>query len=536
MGYDHPMAKIAREEHGEDAGIRLMPDEEVHGFDVWTKAGEDGQASLFGDGALQQGKALEGLGQKYSEMYMPSGGITRFRKGIAALHSTPVDGDLSLNIRRVMDGIAALVQIHFRKLPKPQQELLFDLRASPRFVVGKGELRKMAGIRSKQFDRVEEALKTLSDMKIKWNIMGEEAQVEWEMTSRYLSSYGVGLGRFAGQVCFSMDPDVMRMVLEPQLWVKLELDVMRQLGTETSYALYQQAWRYVGTKSGRTADFVTATWIELLMGRCRYVVTDEAGNKRVVDYSEWKKRHLLPAMEKVNSIAALTHRIELIEIRSGLKVTRLQFKFVPKREVQAEFDMPVAWPEPVIASLKSLGFTEVEIAEMGQGFNLDQVIESISRFGKTEARKKQKGERIMTPTAFFQGILHNVDSEREFGEKEMVEIERKAKSDEAERRNKEAKEKAEFDFSNFQVKRLMDNLSEWEEERRVDMLKAFEASPAFGSAKLLVAKGWDKAGKGAWIVLKSWLLRERPDDYFELLPNPEDREMSDWLVWRLGQA
>lgn len=48
-----------------------------------------------------------------------------------------------------------------------------------------------------------------------------------------------------------------------------------------------------------------------------------------------------------------------------------------------------------------------------------------------------------------------------------------------------------------------------------------------------MTKGWDHAGVGAWAIFKNWLLTARPDDFFELLPTPEERALEAWLLWRL---
>lgn len=490
----------------------------------------DPQPSLFSADELAIPKQPP---QKYDELQLPVGGISQYRKGIAALHSVPTNGSHTLNSRRIMDAIVALVQIHFKRLPKPHREMLLKMEASPVFRVSRAELREMAGIQSKSFDRVKEVLERLHDMKINWNVLGEDAQVQWEMKSRFLASYGIGQGVYEGQVCFSIDPRVLELVLEPRLWVSLHLDVQKQLGTETSYALYQNTWRYIGTTNKVTASFATATWIELLMGPCRYVKTLPNGDKRVVDYSEWKARYLKPAIEKINNVSALAHTLELIEIRSSLKVRRLQFKFVPK--LQAKLDLPVTWDEPVVEALKSLGFQDNEIAVLSHGFSLDEVVESLNRFRGAENKKKALGQRIVAPKAFFNGILNNVNTQASLDDEAVNELEKKARAEEAEARAKDAQERATYEFNAFQTGRLVESLDDWLPERRQELLSAFEASPDFPKVRPLLTNGWDKPGKAVWTMLKSWLLLARPADFYELLPNPEDRSLEAWLMWRLSK-
>lgn len=505
----------------DEAGNTLgsVPPEDETEFRILATADDVAQPSLFPS----------------SELFVPSGGISQYRKGIAALHSVPVSRSHTLNSRRVMDAIVALVQIHYKKLPRHQVETLREMSASPLFRVTKGELRKMAGIASKDFGRIEDVLELLHDMKINWNVQGEDQVVDWRMTSRFLASYGIGVGkRTANEVCFSIDPRVLELILEPALWIWLNLDVQHQLGTETSYALYQNAWRYIGTTNKVTADFPVENWIELLMGPSRYVQPDPKSHsgKRVVEYSEWKKRYLLPAMERVNNLPALAYTLELIETRSGLKVKRLQFRFIPKRQVK--LDLPMTWPEAIVDTLKGLGFSGEEIADLGQGFSLDDIIESMSRYRQAEERMRAKQQRISSPKAFYTGILTNVSSQAALDEEQLVALEKKARAAEAERLSKERQQRAQHDFTQWQTKRFIAAVGELSDERRAELIGAFEASADFKKARLLLTKGWEsKSSYGAWTILKAWLSREQPAVADELLPNPEDRSLEAWLMWRI---
>lgn len=473
-----------------------------------------------------------------NELFAPKG-LKIFRKGISALHTIPVNKGHTLNSKRVMDAIVVLVQIHFKQLPKHQRETLRELNASPLFKVTKGDLRALAGIQSKEFGRIEDVLDLLHDMKIQWNVLGEDAAVEWKMTSRFLASYGIGLGRNEHMVCFSIDPRVLYLLLEPRLWASLNLDVQHQLGTETSYALYQHAFRYVGTVNKVTADFPVVTWIELLMGPCRYLQIDpDTGEKRVVNYSEWKKRYLLPAIERVNNVQALGHTLELIETRSGMKVRRIQFRFVAKK--QAKLDLPFNWPDAVVASLHSMGFKDADLSDLAQGFTLDEVVESLARFSTANERKSAQGKTIVAPKAFLLGILGNVaehGATRQAGmdEELLASTERQAQAERAKELAIEKQERARQDFVQHQTRRISDALLDWPDDRRQALLCEFESSTDFAKVKLLLAKkGWERGGNfGAWTILRTWLIKEKTAIIDDLLVSPEDRSFEAWLIGRL---
>lgn len=132
--------------------------------------------------------------------------------------------------------------------------------------------------------------------------------------------------------------------------------------------------------------------------------------------------------------------------------------------------------------------------------------------------------------------MTNVTQQDGLDEDQLLAIETKARTEEAQRQAAERQERAQQAFSQRQTKRLASALDEWTPERRAELLGAFESSPDAAKAKLLLAKGWDSStSTGAWALLKAWIMRERPSLLVELLPNPEDQSMEAWVLWRMEQ-
>ena len=103
-------------------------------------------------------------------------------------------------------------------------------------------------------------------------------------------------------------------------------------------------------------------------------------------------------------------------------------------------------------------------------------------------------------------------------------------------RQSEGQARATAEFTQRQTKRFSDNLRSWPIERSQALFAAFDKSADYARAKLLVSKGWEQAGLGAFSMLKAWVLKERPEDFQDLLPNPEDRSLEAYLVWRIDGA
>jgi hypothetical protein len=490
------------------------------GFEMrYREIGEDAQPALF----------------PTEDLLIPET-LRTMRKAVAAIHAIPVKAEhaQSLNSRRLFDAIILVVQLNFRKRPKAEVERIKADRISPLFDVRITELARLANIPGKNYQRIYEELDKLFEMDLRWNVVGEDSEVEWDMRSHFLASLGHGKGLQRGLIRFSMDPSILNIVLEPSNWASLSLQVMASLLTAPSYALYVNTWRYVTTTAKVTAPLPTATWVELLMGKSRYVVDDPATGKRVVNYGDFKRRVLLDAIRRVNEVAALNYTIELKEIRSGTRVSRLQFKFVQK--TSHGLGLPLHWPDDVLAALKSLGHTETEIKDISEARSYEEVAEALIRLKAAEDKLRSSGKKISSKKAYFNGILSNIALGSSDDELDHEKIEAEVKAQSAAREAQERLERLSKAFERHQAITFTANLFAADEDYRADVFQRFEQSTDGEKAKLLLRRGWDASNAGALAMLRTWMQREHPDELGRLLPNPEDKGIEAWTAWRADQA
>ncbi len=459
--------------------------------------------------------------------------LQTMRKAVSAIHATPIKAEhsQSLNNLRLFDACILIAQIDFRKRGKDQIQRVKDEGLTPMFETRVTDLVRLAGIPGKNYTRIYAELENLFDMKLNWNIVGEDAQVEWEMRSHFLGALGYGKGHKRGLIRFSIEPSILHIVLEPSNWATLSLQAMEGLGTAASYALYQNAWRYIGTHQKVTAALPTATWIELLMGKSRYVSEDANGEKRVVGYGDFKRRVLMDAIARVNEISALSYTLELKELKSGTRVSKLQFKFVPKKSMG--LGIPLLWPSDVVTVLNNLGFTQKEIEDLSEIHAYEDVADSILKLKEAEFRLKALGRPITSKKSYFTGILANVTSGSKQDVLDHERIEAEAKAQEAQRAAELRNERLLKEFGQHQSTRFSGNLFDLSEADISELLAKFEASPEYSKARLLAEKGWSPKNVGALSILKQWVLLKEPVWASRLLPNPEDVSFEAWMQWRL---
>lgn len=462
--------------------------------------------------------------------------LRTMRKAVSAIHAVPIKAEhaQSLNNRRLFDACIMIAQIDFRKRGPGALDRVKSESLMPVFETRVTDLARLAGIPGKNYKRVYAELDQLFEMVLRWNIIGEGAKVEWEMKSHFLSSLGYGKDKKRGLIRFSLHPSVLEIVLEPSNWATLSLQAMEGLGTASSYALYQNTFRYLNTHSKLTAAFPTATWIELLLGHSGYVEDDPLEGKRVVRYADFKRRVLRDAMERVNSNPALGYTLELKEHKSGTRVSKLQFKFIPKQS--HSLGIPLTWPSDVVAVLESIGYSQKEIEDMSQARSYEEVAESIMRLKDAESRLRMQGKKISSKKAYFSGILSNVAAGANLDELDDVRLEQEAQAQAEQQRAQERHERLRSEFDQHTFEAFARALFDMAPKERADLLEQFETSKEGAAAAVFVAKGWSAKNRPALSVLRKWLKDSRGNVLDALLPSPHDREFESWMAWKLDEA
>jgi hypothetical protein len=468
------------------------------------------------------------------ELIIPPG-LLQMRKSVAAVYAVPlkVEHEHTLNTRRLFDACALIAQLDMRKRGRDEATRIVRERISPVFEVTAKALTSLAGIPGKNLQRVYDAMERLFEMELAWNILGDDAQVQWRWKAHLFSSLGIGQGASAGRIRFSMDPEILRLFLEPSIWANLSLQVMQHLPTPSAYALYQACFRFVTTEQKLTAALPVKTWIELLVGPSRYVKIGPDG-KEVINYADFKRRTLLDAVERVNSVAALAYALELKEYTSGKKVTKLQFRFVPKQQQSLGLSLPTLWSQELLDVLSNVGFSETEIGELSQAYEREVVVDSLKRLAESEARRKAAGKPVLHRKEYLKGILANVSKGDDVAADEQLAAQVQAEheqrlSDQRQARLKEA-------FAAHQAAQFQAGLGVMAPDTRSKLISDFETSDEGQKTQLLWRRrGWDRNAP-AMAVLRGWMQRNRPEALDLLLPSPQDRNFESWMAWRLDEA
>jgi len=310
----------------------------------------------------------------------------------------------------------------------------------------------------------------------------------------------------------------------------LSASVHKGLKKSASYALFQNTWRYINTNQKITAALATETWVALLVGKSRYVKETEDG-KTAINYGDFKRRVLLPAMGQVNDMAALSHTLELIEHKKNLQVTRIQFKFIPKTN-QLKIEYPQTWPTDVLTLLERIGFSRQEIHDLGESYTFQEVADALSRLEVAQRKLKSKNKKITSIKAYFLGILAKINagvsSDEEIDDEE---VRLKAERIESERKAEERRERYEREFARHQYRVV----KEWvQAQPEATQMMLWEGARSSQSVKALAdtVKAGVESGLAVKILL-DWMHEHQPELWEQALSNAQDRTLEGWMVWQL---
>lgn len=474
------------------------------------------------------------------ELMLPES-INLYRKPVAAIHSIPErrDGSLKLSARKLLEALPLAVQLDLRKRSKEQAQALVrkvrEDRATPLFEIRTKELARLAGLSVSNMERIHETLAELVGFRFAWNVLGEDGAVQYESVAPFLIRRDKGLGEKLGYTRFAFEPEILLWFLEPNMWANLSWTVLSGIGRdggpgqEAAFGLYQNIWRYIGTSAKVTPALDLATWIDLIIGPSRFVQVDPKGIKKVVDYKDFKRRYLVPGLDILNAHPALNHTAEFKEEKSGRRVVRLRFKFIPK--LQKGFDFPLGWPPESLKLLEDIGFPEQEILNMSQIYPYDQVAEALKRLPIAESRLRKKGSKVYSRVAFFRGILANVAKGEAQSEAEdarlLEEAEKKKQQEIEEQRMRSLQEK----FGAHQRALLAQAIQGMPPEERDKLVENHLA--ARPQDRIMFKPG--KLDGMYFIMLCQWLAEAHPELHASFLPEAKDRDLQSWMAWRLHQ-
>ncbi|MBE3637981.1 replication initiation protein [Mangrovicoccus algicola] len=148
----------------------------------------------------------------------------------------------------------------------------------------------MSGYASRDRDTLKAALRALAETTAEWNMLGDDGQEEWGVSS--LISYA----KLAGGVCeYAYAAPLAAKLYDPSVFSMINMRIQRNFTSGHALALYENCFRFVRTGS--------TGWWEIDVFRRLMGVDDSAYYE---DFSKLNAKIVKPAVKEVNAVSDIS--------------------------------------------------------------------------------------------------------------------------------------------------------------------------------------------------------------------------------------
>lgn len=323
--------------------------------------------------------------------YLPS-----LKKAPEAVYVRPLNGAITHVMHKcwnVLLSLAARQGTEIEVYKVPLAKLVSDIRYESRNV-----------------EHLKEALRRLNATQVEWNAVRSRptSKRRSAITSEEwgVSTMLAGAKILDNMLEYSFAPQVKDRLLDPEVYVRIDLRLQLQFTSRHSTVLYEACLRHKTTPSRRTAEWPWQQWRDLLCTQ---------GSA----YPEWKyfsRDVLKPAVKEVNTIAE-DFSIEPIINKQGGRVVSLQFWIHPKQQRSLDLanEQIFAHNEELIARMVRLGIARNDAEDLCV-YHEEAQIAATLLLTETRARNT-KLEPLRSPGAYFklaltQGFANQIPPEK----------------------------------------------------------------------------------------------------------------------------
>jgi len=239
-------------------------------------------------------------------------------------------------------------------------------------------------------------LSEMQDVKVDWQSTAPGDGTKWKSLNM-LSQAEIELRHGENWCRWAFPPDIMGALFSPERWARIDLDVLKNLSSVPSLALYEICARYRDSPGGLTSRQTPGWWLDALS-------SGPAGAEKR-EWRKFKNERVKDAVTEINAGTDL--EIELIEHKEGRAVKEVQFAVRRKQRVQRQ----VAEAGPVdvgfVLRAATLGVPEAKLDGLIREFGLEVVQ------AKVDMLEKRLMNRTLTklenPLSYLRALLRNAE-------------------------------------------------------------------------------------------------------------------------------
>lgn len=201
-------------------------------------------------------------------------------------------------------------------------------------------------------------------------------------------------------VGYAFPPEVHELVMAPGTYTKLSIFYQGLLRTGAGLALYEICRKYLTNPSKLTNRDTYENWFVVLSG------VTISGPDDLPLYKYFKRDVLLKAMAEINALTDI--QVELVEHKTGRKITHLQFRVEHARQPQLEFPAPPFVDSELMASLAAVGMSQQDAQDAVATHGSIHVRQALRLLGNR--MQKHGVEPLSSPLAYLRWALKSGES------------------------------------------------------------------------------------------------------------------------------
>ena len=239
-------------------------------------------------------------------------------------------------------------------------------------------------------------LSEMQDVKVDWQSTAPGDGTKWKSLNM-LSQAEIELRHGENWCRWAFPPDIMGALFSPERWARIDLDVLKNLSSVPSLALYEICARYRDSPGGLTSRQTPGWWLDALS-------SGPAGAEKR-EWRKFKNERVKAAVTEINAGTDL--EIELIEHKEGRAVKEVQFAVRRKQRIQRH--VVEAGPVDVgfVLRAATLGVPEPKLDGLIREFGLEVVQTKVDMLEKRLMNRTLT--KLENPLSYLRALLRNAE-------------------------------------------------------------------------------------------------------------------------------
>lgn len=239
-------------------------------------------------------------------------------------------------------------------------------------------------------------LSEMQDVKVDWQSTAPGDGTKWKSLNM-LSQAEIELRHGENWCRWAFPPDIMGALFSPERWARIDLDVLKNLSSVPSLALYEICARYRDSPGGLTSRQTPGWWLDALS-------SGPAGAEKR-EWRKFKNERVKAAVTEINAGTDL--EIELIEHKEGRAVKEVQFAVRRKQRVQRQ--VVEAGPVDVgfVLRAATLGVPEHKLDALIREFGFEVVKAKVDMLEKRLMNRTLA--KLENPLSYLRALLRNAE-------------------------------------------------------------------------------------------------------------------------------